>query len=353
MTLPETMRAAVLLAPRRVAIQTLPVPRPGPGEVVVEVTTALTCGTELKSYRQGHRLFRPPWPLGHEFVGYVAALGEGVTSVALGERVVAANSAPCDQCEFCRAGRTPLCRKLPDLLLRGAFADYVLLSSPIVRHNFFRAPPGVPDETLAFLEPLACVVHGADEAAVAPGETVAIIGGTGPIGLLFVQLLRHRGAGRVVAVGRKPHRLALAKELGATETLQAAEEDWVRRLLTEVGRPDVVIEITGIPALIEQAVAIAQPGGRVVLFGGSPAGATAALDLARVHYDALTVRGVFHHTPRTVRQALQLLTSGAIRVAPLVSDRLPLEETAEAMRRFDAGELKLAIAPGGRPPAVR
>jgi L-iditol 2-dehydrogenase len=97
---------------------------------------------------------------------------------------------------------------------------------------------------------------------------------------------------------------------------------------------------------------MARPGGRVLLFGGSASGATAALDLARVHYDALSVRGVFHHTPRTVRESLALLASGSIDVGPLVSDRLPLDETAEAMRRFDAGELKLAIAPGGRPPAV-
>jgi L-iditol 2-dehydrogenase len=352
MALPETMRAALLLAPREVVVESVPVPQPGPGEVLVEVTTALTCGTELKSYRQGHRLFTPPWPLGHEFVGVVAAVGDGVTSVGVGERVVAANSAPCDACDFCLAGRSNLCRQLPNLLLRGAFADYVLLGAPIVRHNLFRAPSDTPDHTLAFLEPLACVVQGVNEAAVAPGETVVIVGGTGPIGLLFVQLLRARHAGAVVVIGRKPHRLELARALGATSTINATAADLAGQLWAETGGADVVIEITGIPALIEQAVAMARPGGRVLLFGGSASGATAALDLARVHYDALSVRGVFHHTPRTVRESLALLASGSIDVGPLVSDRLPLDETAEAMRRFDAGELKLAIAPGGRPPAV-
>ncbi|GIW08225.1 MAG: dehydrogenase [Dehalococcoidia bacterium] len=352
MALPTTMRAAMLLAPREVVVETVPVPRPGPGEVLVEVTTALTCGTELKSYRQGHRLFTPPWPLGHEFVGYVAALGEGVNSVTVGERVVAANSAPCDSCDFCRIGRTNLCRELPALLLRGAFADYVLLSAPIVAHNLFRAPAGVPDQTLAFLEPFACVVLGEQEADIRPGESVVVVGGTGPIGLLFVQLFRLRGASPLIAIGRKPHRLELARRLGATSVIQANSGDLATSVLAETGGVDVVVEITGIPSLIEQAVAMAKPGGRVLLFGGSPAGATAALDLARVHYDALTVRGVFHHTPRTVRRALELLASGAIDVASLVSDRLPLEETAEAMRRFDEGELKLAIAPRGRPPAV-
>lgn len=353
MALPETMRAALLLAPREVVVERVPVPRPGPGEVLVEVTTALTCGTELKSYRQGHRLFTPPWPLGHEFVGVVAAVGDGVTSVGVGERVVAANSGPCDACEFCLSGRSHLCRQLPNLLLRGAFADYVLLAAPIVRSNLFRAPSDTPDHTLAFLEPLACVVNGVNEAAVEPGETVVIVGGTGPIGLLFVQLLRSQRAAAVVVIGRKPRRLDLARTLGATSTISAAEGDLARRVVAETGGADVVIEVTGIPSLIEQAVAMARPGGRVLLFGGSAAGATAALDLARVHYDALSVRGVFHHTPRSVRQSFELLTSGAVDVAPLVSDRLPLEETAEAMRRFDAGEFKLAIAPGGRPPAVR
>jgi L-iditol 2-dehydrogenase len=352
MALPETMRAAVLLAPRQVAVQSVPVPTPGPGEVLVEVTTALTCGTELKSYRQGHRLFRPPWPLGHEFVGYVAARGEGVEHVAIGERVVAANSAPCDACDFCREGRTTLCRRLPDMLLRGAFADYVLLSAPIVRHNLYQAPEGVPDQVLACLEPLACVVNGVEEAAIRPGEAVVVLGGTGPIGLLFVQLLRKAGASPLVAVGRKLTRLALARSLGATATVQADGSDLVARVRGEIGAPDIVIDVTGIPALIEQAVAMVKPGGRIILFGGSATGSTAALDLARVHYDALTVRGVFHHTPGTVRRSFELLTTDSIDVAPLVSDRLPLEEAAEAMRRFDEGELKLAIAPGGRPPAV-
>ena len=112
------------------------------GEVLVEVTTALTCGTELKSYRQGHRLFTPPWPLGHEFVGTVAELGEGVNRFVPGQRIVAANSAPCDACDQCQAGRTNLCRNLGPMLLRGAFADYLLLAAPIVRHNLFAAPDG-------------------------------------------------------------------------------------------------------------------------------------------------------------------------------------------------------------------
>ncbi|MCL6646794.1 MAG: zinc-binding dehydrogenase [Chloroflexi bacterium] len=349
--LPATMHAAVLVAPRRVEVHAVPVPHPGPGEVLVEVTTALTCGTELKSYRQGHRLFRPPWPLGHEFVGWVAAVGEGVTSVVPGERVVAANSAPCGDCPPCRAGRTNLCQRLPELLLSGAFADYLLLSPPIVAQNLFRASPGVPDQTLAFLEPLACVVLGVESLGPRPGETVVVIGGSGPIGLLFVQLLRRAGAEPVV-IGRKPNRLALARQLGASATVAAGDEmvAEVRRL---IGSADAVVEITGIPSLIEQAVHLLRPGGRLLVFGGSATGATVSLDLTRVHYDELTVRGAFHHTPATVRQSLDLLTRGAITVEPLVSDRLPLQAAAEAMRRFDSGEtLKLAIAPRGRPPAV-
>ncbi|MFN8535152.1 MAG: zinc-binding dehydrogenase [Dehalococcoidia bacterium] len=350
---PTTMRAAFLLKPREVVVESIPVPVPGPGEVLVEVTTALTCGTELKSYRQGHRLFTPPWPLGHEFVGRVVSLGEGVKGFTAGERVVAANSAPCGTCDPCLAGRTNLCRHLPQMLLRGAFADYLAISAPIVAHNLFAAPDGVPDQTLAFLEPFACVVQGVEEAAIEPGEAVVVLGGTGPIGLLFVQLLREAGADPIVVVGRKPQRLALARTFGATAAIDATRGDLVEQVLAATGGADVVIEITGIPELIEKAIAMARPGGRVILFGGSAAGATAALDIARVHYDALSLRGVFHHTPRTVRRSLALLASGAIDVAPLVGERMPLEAAAEAMRRFDSGEtMKLAIAPGGRPPAV-
>jgi L-iditol 2-dehydrogenase len=141
--------------------------------------------------------------------------------------------------------------------------------------------------------------------------------------------------------------------LGAAGVVDATTADAAIAAREAAGPFDCVIEITGIPALIESALSAVRPGGKLVVFGGSEPGATAQFDLARLHYEDLSVRGVFHHTPATVRESLALLESSAIDVRGLVTDRMPLEATAEAMRRFDAGDtMKIAIAPGGRPPLV-
>lgn len=350
---PRTMRGAFLMGPRSIEVRDVPIPEIAADEVLVEVTTALTCGTELKAYRQGHRLFKPPMALGHEFTGLVSKVGSDVTGFAPGDRVVAANSAPCLECPMCRIGKTNLCTRLPEFLLFGAFAEFVRISGPIARANLLKLPADVPDHRAAFLEPFACVVQGNAVASPQPGESVVVIGGTGPIGLLFVQLLRLSGAGRILTIGRNPKRLELAARLGATDPIAAREslvED-IRNVLP--GGADLVIEITGIPELIEQAAEMVRPGGRVILFGGSTPGSRASFDLGRLHYEEVSIRGVFHHTPASVRRSLELLVSGQIDVDPLVSGRYSLEDSALAMKEFDSGRtMKLAIAPGGRPPLV-
>ena len=189
----NTMLAVRFYEPGNLKAEQVSVPEPGPGELIVKSAVALTCGTDVKMYKRGHPLAKPPQIMGHEFAGSVSAVGKGVTNFRVGMNVVAANSAPCNQCFYCLLHQPNLCERLNESIigfaLPGTYAEYVRVPERIVRQNTFQVPDGVPLESVASLEPLACVVHGWELIRIFPtGGTVVIIGG-GPIGLLHVQLV--------------------------------------------------------------------------------------------------------------------------------------------------------------------
>lgn len=341
------MRAVVYHGPGRLSVETLPDPRPGPGELVVRVSVALTCGTDLKAFLRGHRLFRPPMPFGHEMTGVVEEVGDGVTRFKVGDRVVSVNSAPCRVCFFCKRGQTSLCEQLDAHLNWGAYAELVRVPAPIVAQNTHPVPPHLSDVAAAALEPLACVVAGVDAASPAAGESVVVLGATGAIGLMMIQVLRHAGASPLIAVGRSPDRLRLALELGADLALPSdATLVETVRAATDGRGADAVIEATGQTSIWELAPDLCRRGGRVIMFGGCPGGSRFSLDTGRVHYDALTIRGVFHHTPATVERALELLSAGRVRVEPFVDADGRLEDVEPLLRRMAEREIvKAAIRP--------
>ena len=221
--------------------------------------------------------------------------------------MVAANSAPCGDCFYCRRAAPELCEDL--LFLNGAYAEAITVPARIVAKNLYAIPDSLSFAEAALTEPLACVVRGMAAVPVRAGETVVVLG-LGPIGLLFVRLCVLAGA-RVLAAGRRAERLALAAELGAAEVFDiAATPDILPALRsrTEGERgPDKVIEAVGRPEAWEQAIALVRKAGTVSLFGGCPAETFVRLDTHRVHYDELTLVGAFHHTPDTFRQALELI----------------------------------------------
>lgn len=325
------MRAVRFYGPGDLRVEEAPEPAAGPGEMVIEIEAALTDGTDLKAFLRGHRLFRPPMPFGHEVVGRVATTGEGVSSFRVGDRVVPANSAPCRACPACARGQTSLCDRLDEHLNWGAYAERMRVPAPIVRENTLPVAEGVPAVAAAATEPLACVVAGVDAAGVSAGDRVVVLGATGAIGLMFVQVLRHSGA-TVVAVGRSRERLELARRFGAE--------------LTEPSRADVVIECTGQPSVWADAPRYLRKGGTAVMFGGAPEGSRFELDCGRLHYEALTIRGVFHHTPATFRRALELITSGRVAIEPLIGARGGLGDVEALLRRMERREIvKAAVIP--------
>lgn len=344
----KRMLAAVLYGPKDVRLEYLSLPKVGPGEVLVKIKAALTCGTDAKVYsRGGHpRMIIPPATFGHEFSGLVAEVGKGVTRFRKGDRVVAANSAPCGRCFYCHLGNQSMCEDL--LFINGAYAQYILIPRRIVEQNLLPIPEEVSFKEASLVEPLACVIHGLEESGIRLGDTV-VINGAGPIGLMYAGLAKLKGA-RVISTDCHPHRLKIARKIGADEIINVNQvKDTVKavRGLTPGGRgADVVIEATGIPEVWEKSTEMVRHGGIVNLFGGCKPGSTVSLDCGRIHYGEITIKAVFHHTPHYVRLALEMIRRKEIRTDLLITHELPLKKLPQALHMITSQEgIKIAIIP--------
>src|SRR5262249_24423068 len=206
------MTAAVLYGKEHLQIETVDVPRIGRGDVLVRVRAALTCGTDVKVFRRGYhaRMIVPPALFGHELAGDIVEMGERVRGFKVGQRVVAANSAPCGKCYFCERGQDNLCQDL--LFNNGAYAEYIRIPERIVEKNMYEVPEKVTYQDAALVEPLACVLRGLEETGIKPGDTIAVIG-LGPIGMMFVRIAKAVYNARVIAIGRRPTQLDRAKNM--------------------------------------------------------------------------------------------------------------------------------------------
>ncbi|MDQ7818950.1 MAG: zinc-binding dehydrogenase [Armatimonadota bacterium] len=343
------MRQAVLREPRRIELVTRPVPSPGPGQVLLRVRAALTCGTDLKTYRRGHPKV-PFGPFGHECAGDVVAVGQGVGHVREGDAVVPTPTAPCGSCPPCRRGRENLCERQFDDIVLGAYADYLLVSGRVVRQHLLPKPAGLSYIEAAFLEPLSCVVHAWDRLRPRIPEQVAVVG-LGAIGLLHVRLARALGS-RVVAVGRRRERLDLALRMGADAVVDTGAGDLTARVREATGGTgaDVVIECTGNAQMWEEAPRWAASGGRVVLFAGLAGGTQVAFDATRLHYDEVDIVNAFHYRPRDVEEAYHLLARGLVDVRPLVTGVRELAAIADVFASLDRGNgVKYAVLPEAAP----
>jgi L-iditol 2-dehydrogenase len=344
------MTAAVLYGREDLKVEKIGIPELGPDEVLLRVKVALTCGTDLKVWKQGYhaRMITPPAVFGHELAGDVVALGTSVNGgLRRGMRVVPANSAPCNKCLFCRKGRTNLCEDL--LFNNGAYAEYIRIPGRIVQQNLLEIPDHVSYVDAAMVEPLACVLRGIEETGISSGDTTVVIG-CGPIGLKFIRILAHRGV-RVIALGKRGSQIKAAERLGAHAAYDVSKvEDPIPlvRQLTEGSRgADSVIEAVGSPRTWEWAIQMVRRGGTVNLFGGCPRGSKVEFDPTALHYSEITIKSTFHHTPRFIREALEAVGRGEIRASDFITGEIPLQELPglfEHMKHRN-GEQKTAVIP--------
>jgi L-iditol 2-dehydrogenase len=341
----KTMRAMIYHGPGDLRLEEVPVPEPADDELLVRVRATTTCGTDLKAYKRPYRLLDPPCGFGHEFSGDVAKAGKKVKGFEPGMRVTAHNSAPCNRCFYCKHGQHNLCDNM--IFNYGTYREYHIVPGPIVALNTFPIPDHVPYAQAPLIEPLMCVVHGQRVLQVQHGERVAVFG-AGPIGLMHIQLSRLAGAVQVIAADMSDNRLRIAEKLGATHTVNASRGDTARavRELTGGRGVDVAIEAAGAVEAWHTAINAVRKGGRVEFFGGLKEKTPVELDTSWIHYGELTLHGTFHGTPMDVHRAYELIVSGTVDTASLISDEMPLEKAVEALERMDRGEvIKVALRP--------
>ena len=339
-SLAQHMTAAVLYGKEHLRIETVDVPQVEPGDVLVRVRAALTCGTDVKVFRRGYhaRMIQPPALFGHELAGDI---------VAVGSRVVAANSAPCGDCFFCQRNQENLCSDL--LFNNGAYAEYIRIPARIVEKNMHLLPVHISYQDAALVEPLACVMRGLEETGVRPGDTVAVIG-LGPIGMMFVRLAKSVYKARVIAIGRRQSQLDRALRMGADELVlndEGADIVGPVKALTSGQGADVVIEAVGLPEVWQLAIQLLRRGGVVNFFGGCPTSTEVGVDTNLLHYSELTLKASFHHTPLLIRKALEAVSRGYISAKDMVNRVEPLANLLEVMQHLMShnGHLKTAIIP--------
>lgn len=343
------MKAIQYYGPKDIRYEEVAVKPPKEGEVVVKVMAALTCGTDVKTFRRGHPVLikKVPSGFGHEFAGIVEKVGNSVTEFAPGDRVVAANSAPCGECFYCKKGQYNLCENLD--LLNGAYAEYITVPARIVKKNMLILPDNLSFERAAFCEPLANVVHGAYRTGIKEGDSVGIMG-IGPIGLMFARIAKLMGA-RVIVAGRNPMKLKAAEDFAhADEIVDLKKYQNPAKIFkdfSDQGRGlDVAIECVGLPEIWEQVFEYVRPGGTVHFFGGCKSGSKVTFDTTKMHYGDIRIMSVFHHTPEYFRKALEYIASGEVEVEKLITDTLPLEKVEYAMEQHIAGNaIKFLIKP--------
>ncbi len=343
------MKAVLFYGPQDIRYEDVKIKPLAKGEILVKVKSALTCGTDVKTFRRGHPVLikQVPSGFGHEFSGVVEKIGEGVDNVKVGDRVVCANSAPCGKCFYCRHEEYNLCENLD--LLNGAYAEYIVVPERIVKKNTLILPEDLSFDKAAFCEPLANVVHGVERTNIKAGQTVGIIG-IGPIGLMFARLAKLKGANTIVA-GRNPLKLKMAEEFAhADEIIDLKRypnpEKIFKEFTEEKKGLDVAVECVGLPEIWERIFSCVRPGGTVHFFGGCKSGSTVTFDTTKMHYGDITLMSVFHHTPKYFRQALDYIASGDVEVEKLITNTLSLRDVEFAMKQHIEGKaIKFLIKP--------
>lgn len=326
------MKAAVLRGLRKIEIEDVPEPRPGPGEVKVRVRSVGVCGSDVHYYidgRIGDQVVRGPQIVGHEFGGVVEELGPGVTDIAPGTRVAVEPSMNCGKCYWCERGLTNICPNVKFYgtpPVQGSFCEHVCHPRRLV----FPVPDEMSDDEAAMLEPLGVAIHAVQRARVEAADTVAVLG-SGPIGLLTLQVAKASGASRIFATDIRPYRLEFAGRLGAEAVANPEETDvaeWIKGLTGGMG-VDVIFECAGEPSTVEECVAGVRIGGRVGLVG-IPRVDSVSFDphtARRRELDILNVR----RSRFAVEPGIELVRRKQVDAGSLVTHTFPLDKVGEAL----------------------
>ena len=348
------MRQLQLLEPGKVELKDVLIPHAEPGEVVLKIKAALTCGTDLKTFRRGHPKFKLPMPFGHEFSGDIVEIGSGgVKNFKVGDPVMLAPTAPCGQCYYCKRNLGNLCSYTMETMVHGGYAQYIKIPAHVAKINLFHKPADLDYFEAAALEPLSCVVYGSSFIDVKPRQSNVLIIGAGPIGLMYIPIMKLLGAKRVVVLGRRSLRLQCATQLGADIVIdqKSCPSDLTKtkeilRNAFQGKNCDIVIECTGQTSVWEKSLALADNRAQVMLFGGCASGTTFCLPLADIIKRQLTIKGAFHFIPEYVKKTYDLLCNKKINISPIITRKIPLSRYDEMIKTLLNGDdIKIGIEP--------
>ncbi len=352
-SIPATMLAAVYRGVNDVRLETVPVPKIGPGELLLRVHTCGVCGTDLKKIASGSH--SAPRIFGHETSGVVAAVGGGVKNYEPGDRVVVFHHIPCRQCYYCRHKTFAQCPTYKKVGCTagfepsgGGFAEYVRVMDWIVEQGTVKIPQGVSFEQACFVEPVNTCMKGIEALRLEPGETVLAIG-QGPIGIILSVLARRAGA-TVITSDLYPERLRIAKSLGFKNLIDASQQDAVGsvRHQTDGRGADAVILAVGSNALIRPAMDAARPGGRVLLFAQTQRGEV-VVDPAAICVDEKALVGSYSASVDLQEESVRFVMNREMDLEHLISHRFPLQDAARALELAahpQPGSMKVVIQPG-------
>lgn len=346
-----TMRAIVYRGPGEVAVETVPVPQAGDGELRVEVDACAVCGTDLKSFVHGNPKIAPPRILGHEFTGLVDTVGSGVAGFAVGDRVVMATSVSCGECPYCQRGWTNLCVDMGAMGFKyeGGMAEFTVIPERAIRNgHVVKVPEGVRPEHAALAEPVSCAVNAMANCALEAGDTVVVVG-AGPMGIINACVAREAGAARILVAEINHKRLARCEAFGFDRLVNPASEDLVATVRDETGGlgADVAIVAAPAPAPQEQAIDLVRKRGTVCLFASLPKGHSAiTIDSRPLHYNEIRMVGTSDSTPAHVARAVELIAGGRLPMDKLATHVLDLADIHEAYRLMQSGEsLRVVLTP--------
>jgi L-iditol 2-dehydrogenase len=336
------MKAAVYYTNDDVRVEDRDVPAIGPGEALIRIHASGVCGSDVMEW---YRAAKAPLVLGHEIAGTIEAVGEGVTKVEPGDRVVVTHHVPCNTCKYCLRGHFSACDSLRSTKLDpGGFTEFARIPALQVDRGIVAIPDDVSFDDASFFEPLGCVVHGMDRAGMRPGYSVAVIG-SGITGLLFIALAKATGAGRIVATDVVPERLEAAKRFGADAVIHGTEEDVPERVREETdGRgADVVAICTAAVPAIQQGLESVDRGATVLFFAPTEPGIEVPLHLWPIWLNDITMTTAYAAAPRDLAVAAELIRSGRVPVADMITHRLPLAEAAEGFRLVAQGRESIKV----------
>jgi L-iditol 2-dehydrogenase len=339
------VRVAVYYRNDDVRLEEMPTPRIGPGELLLRVSMCGICGSDVMEW---YRIRKAPRVLGHEVVGVVSELGEGVEKYKPGDRVFVSHHVPCNTCRRCLRGEHTACETLHSTNIDpGGFAEYARVPSINVDRGVFSLPSGMDDEEGVFIEPLGCVLRGQKKLGICPGDTVLVLG-SGVSGILHIQLARALGATRVLATDINEHRLGYAERFGADTVIDARED--VPGIVREENEGDaadhVIVSTAALPA-IKQAFRSVGEGGKILLFAPTPPGVEIPIDINDLWGRQATVTTTYAASPADLSAALELIRSDLVKVRDMVTHKLSLSEAGMGFRMVaEAGRsLKVVVEP--------